>query len=319
MRDAAGAPRRPNGLKASTLALLVGVLLVVGLIAVVLGNGGGGAPSGPARAADGAPGLLYITLGDSLGQGVQPDPARTLKGGYARELHATLRKRFGGAAWKNGACSGATTTSMIDASRQCNAGAPVEYSGQGPQGSQLAWAAALLRSRKDRPTVVSLTIGGNDVIECAGDDTVLLRRCLSDRTPALERNVETIARTLAQAAGSRTVLAVATSYDPTVAGLKADPARFTEPVQVFHRFITGSMNPTLRASFAQHGWLIADVGRAFGEHGPLPADAPVVRRVCRLTWACENGDIHPNDQGYAVIADLFRRTVEQPLAEAIAG
>jgi hypothetical protein len=73
-------------------------------------------------------------------------------------------------------------------------------------------------------------------------------------------------------------------------------------------------NPVLRDAYEKAGASFVDVTEATGGYGPLEettrlepyGEIPTsVATVCRLTNYCEHGDIHPNTEGYAVIADLL--------------
>jgi hypothetical protein len=77
----------------------------------------------------------------------------------------------------------------------------------------------------------------------------------------------------------------------------------------FRQFV----NPALRATYARVGGKFADVTAATGGYVPLSRTTelapygrvPVaVAKICRLTYYCQYGDIHPRTPGYTIIAKL---------------
>jgi len=99
---------------------------------VTIGCGGPASTASPGRG-----GSYYLALGDSLAQGVQPDPAGAsvaTRHGYPDQLAAALRQRDPGLRLVKLGCSGETTGTMIS-------GTHCAY----PAGSQLAAAVQMPR------------------------------------------------------------------------------------------------------------------------------------------------------------------------------
>src|SRR5580658_1421750 len=105
-----------------------------------------------AAARTGLPAKYYVSLGDSLAQGVQPDPASgqsvETDRGYVDDLFAHYSAQFPGHLHlvKLG-CAGETTTSMLT-----GAGSPCTY----PQGSQLAAAVAFITAHRSEVTLITI-------------------------------------------------------------------------------------------------------------------------------------------------------------------
>lgn len=302
---------------AAVVAAVVGVLAVVCLV-TLRPFGGDDQPTATTvpDAAVTSEELVYLALGDSLSRGVQPDPpAVTLERGYPRLLRDRLQARAGRPVMLvEAGCGGATTESFVDGGKDCPPDAPVPYFNADAETSQLAWAEDQLRRRGDRPTLVTLSLGANDVLACASDDPDRVRACVDDGRDGFIERLDAIATRLAAAAGQRTVLAVATIYDPLLgaARLGAIPL---EAAAVFHSGVVDGVNPAIREHFAKAGWEVADLGRALHERAPLEStSSPTIDEVCRITWACTPpGDIHLNDAGYARSATLHERAVDRPL------
>ncbi|WP_320673128.1 SGNH/GDSL hydrolase family protein [Patulibacter defluvii] len=306
----AGGPRR-------LIALLAIAVIAVGLVVADLVRRDDQpvrrvAPDA-ARAVTGEP-LEYVALGDSLSRGVQPgDGGPTVTDeGYPRQLAARLRARQRVTLVEAG-CGGATTATMIDGG-PCGPDAPVPYLNRDRASSQLRWAVRHVRDRADRPTLVTLDIGGNDLQRCVTPDAARLRDCLDRLRPQLERRWRRIARELAAVAGPQTVLAVSTTYDPFVALVRTGTA-VRPAVRAMHRTLTRTLNPRMARIFRREGWLVADLARAMAAGDPVrgPSSRPV-RAVCDLTWMCARGDVHLNTDGYALAARRFDRATRRSLA-----
>ena len=143
-----------------------------------------------------------------------------------------------------------------------------------------------------RPDLVTLTIGGNDLMGAYGD------------TAAAEAVVRTVAgrvdRILAALAGTRTV--VTTVYDPSD-GTGAVPGGHLPPWPDAPRLL-GLLNGHLADLAARHGAAVADVHAQFQGHGAAVGDPgqSSPRPANRALWYC--GVIEPNAWG----AHEIRRT-----------
>jgi lysophospholipase L1-like esterase len=244
------------------------------------------AAAGPAPAT----GSSYVSVGDSM-----TAPGATYPSFVARTLGArtpSLRvSRLG--------CAGITAREVA------GGGGPCDY----PEGSQLAAAEAALRARRGRVDLVTLTIGGNDMLECTA---VADLGCLRQRLPALRSDLRAITRRLRAAAGRGTTLIGTTYHDPYLGywtqARRAD-ARASVPVVT-------EFNRALTAVYRSQGWRIADVGADFRiTDFRVPRGARLPRNVamtCRYTLACPEDpaafDVHPNRIGYERIGRLVVRT-----------
>lgn len=244
------------------------------------------AAAGPAPAA----GSTYVAVGDSM-----TAPGTTYPAFVAR----TLRVRAPSLRVRRLGCSGMTAGEVV------RGGGPCAYR----EGSQLAAAVADLRARRGRVDLVTVTIGANDVFECAAAADLA---CLRERLPGVRADVRTIARRLRAAAGPGATLVGTTYHDPFLGywtqSREAD-ARASVPV------IT-AFNRELAAVYRAEGWRVADVGADFRVTDfTVPAGSAQPRNVqitCRYTLACPPDpaafDVHPNRAGYERIGRLVVRT-----------
>ena len=301
-------------------ALALAVLVLAGVALAVLGLAQDRRTQAPPVVA--AAPLQVVSLGDSLSRGVQPvgagGAAVATDRGYPPRLTRLLRARHPDVRLVEAGCGGADVGTLLRGGR-CAPRAPVPYAGDGPSSSQVAWAVRELRSRGDAPTLVTLDVGGNDLLRCLRPDRRALERGLAAQRPGLERGLRAIARRLRAAAGPRTVLVGATVHDPFVGLLRVGGAP-RDVVLALHRAIHDRTNPRLARILRREGWLVADLGRALGGGGTTSGrDPTAVRAACELTWMCAVGDVHLQDAGYARAARLFDRVSRSAVDRAVGG
>ena len=258
------------------------------------------AASVAAPAAASAKTTWYLSLGDSLARGVQPNAAGTsvpTSQGYADAIFKAERKKIHGLKLKKLGCPGETTSSMIS-------GGICHYSG----GSQLAAARKFLRTHK--VAFATLDIGANDVDGCLKNGSIDIT-CVTTGMATAGKNVPTILAKLRAAGGAKLRMVGMTYYDPFLALYvqgSGYPALSLASVALADQF-----NATLTAAYKQAKFKVADVATAFQTDnktvsGALPVD---VAQICALTWMCapapRGPNIHANARGYKLIAATFEK------------
>ena len=250
----------------------------------------------------------YLSLGDSLSQGVQPNVAGTslpTRQGYPDQLYAALRHSRPGLRLVKLGCGGETTITMID-------GGICSY----PAGSQLAAAVSFLRAHPGRVSLITIDIGANDSGSCLSRPAVgAVASCVAKSIPGTVDSLTKIMSRLRAAAGPRVRIIGMTYYVPSLAqwrgGLMGQAlARFSEGlVTTYNKVLTGI--------YKAHGARVADVFTAFhsedfSDHVTLHRIGRVPRNVaaiCTWTWECapkpRGPNIHANPVGYSVIALTF--------------
>ncbi len=140
------------------------------------------------------------------------------------------------------------------------------------------------------PSLVTLTIGGNDLLGAFGD-TGLARRVTADVGAAVERALGVITARLAPS--GRVV--VGTVYDPSDG--TGDGARLGLPAWPDAVAVIAELNETLRAVAKAGGAAVAEIAERFQGHGLLAGDptAPSARPAVRDQWFCRL--IEPNAWG----------------------
>jgi lysophospholipase L1-like esterase len=270
--------------------------------------------SGGARARDASPSpavSYYVSLGDSLSQGVQPDSAgRSVptRQGYADLLYAALRRGDRGLRLVKLGCGGETTHTMIN-------GGICRY----PAGSQLAAAASFLRAHRGKISLITIDIGANDPDSCVTTRLSFsgVASCIAASFPDTLVNLRKVMSTLRAAAGAGVRVIGMSYYVPTLAqwrsGLLGQAlARVSEKV-------VGGYNRLLSGVYQAYGARVADVFDAFHSAdfagqvnvsgmGEIP---PNVAAICEFTWECASAPRGPNEHattaGYNVIAQTFWR------------
>jgi lysophospholipase L1-like esterase len=266
-----------------------------------------------------APKRFYVSLGDSLSVGVQPNSAGknlNTRQGYPRQL----AKLVGNLKLVEYGCGNATTKTFIDGSRKCAPARKPGYKNTSPKTSQLAAAVKFLKSNRKRTAFVTIDIGANDLQICAKNGSIDLN-CVNDGIAAIKKYGPKIAKALRKAAGKGLPMAVSTLYDPflqqwfsgslgqAIAKGSVDLAR-------------KQVNPAIVNAFKPQGFKIAKTDVDFSTYVPFSrtttyagqAGVPVaVAEICRLTFMCRpkpvGPNIHATTKGYAVMAKAFRKAL----------
>jgi lysophospholipase L1-like esterase len=264
------------------------------LITVAVVTTGVAGTTGSAHAASKV--TYYLSLGDSLAAGEQHQ--------YPDQLFKGVRDDFKQLRLVKMGCGGETALGMIVGDVGC---APGIY----PHGSQLAEAVAFLQDHAGQVAFITIDIGANDLLGLYGcldfDTFVLDATCVQTNLPTVDAHIATIIQTLADTAPGVPIYAM-TYYDPLL-GMWY----FGYPsVAVSDNAVVDELNDGFSATYQANGAVVADVWGAFGSEnfdlvqtdqwGTVPTN---VANACDWTRFCTNADIHPNVEGYGVIAQAF--------------
>ena len=297
------------------------VFVLLGAGAAVVAMLVGGATPATAAANGSPPVKYYLSLGDSLSQGVQPATPPLPPGvslgqsietdqGYADDLFAHYSAQLpGNLQLVKLGCPGETTTSMLT-----GAGSPCTY----PAGSQLAQAVAFIRAHRSAVVLVTIDIGANNVDGCAAGGVINLS-CVARGFAAARADMPKILGALQSVVGEDTVIAGMNFYDPFLADYLAGPTGQALAAQSVT--LDGALNSLLGGSFGAFGVPVADVQTAFSttdftDTATLPGVGTVplnVARICEWTWMCAPSpigpNIHANATGYQAIAAAFQQVI----------
>lgn len=149
-----------------------------------------------------------------------------------------------------------------------------------------------------RPSLVTVTIGGNDVLTSYGDSAAA-RRTISRVEVGVSRALVALRPLLA--AGGRVVLG--TVYDPSDG--TGDAGRLGLPSWPDAVAIVAELNDTLRRVAQQHGAAVAEIAERFRGHGLLAGDPTTAdaRPAHRDLWLWRV--IEPNAWGASGVREAF--------------
>jgi lysophospholipase L1-like esterase len=253
-------------------------------------------------------GSYYLSLGDSLAQGVQADPLGHVGDtdrGYADQFYDLVRRDYRDLRLVKLGCPGETTRSMIRG-RHCPYVA----------GSQLAQAVAFLHDHRGRVPLITLDIGANDRRSCFTDPIhAPVLPCATGPTAPTAANLALILARLRAAAGPRTLIIGMTYYAPELPEWRYGPGGRVR-AQASER-LSLAFDAELDQVYRAAGDRVADVAGAFATAdfaGRVPVRSvglmpPNVAAICRWTWTCarppRGPNKHPDEAGYTVIARAF--------------
>ncbi|MGY1602165.1 SGNH/GDSL hydrolase family protein [Geodermatophilus sp. SYSU D00815] len=154
----------------------------------------------------------------------------------------------------------------------------------------------------ERPDLVTLTVGGNDLLAAYGDTRAaraVVRRVRAD----VDRVLGTVTARLAP--GGRVLLG--TVYDPSDG--TGDTARLGLPPWPDGVAVIGELNEALRGVAAAHGAAVAEIAEEFAGHGLRAGDParPDPRPGSRELWFCSV--IEPNAWGAGGVRAAFWRAL----------
>jgi LPXTG-motif cell wall-anchored protein len=269
---------------------------------------------GVAAASQPAAPSYYLSLGDSLAVGVQPDSHGQLHSGpgYADLLFAAQKATQPNLQLVKLGCSGETAQTMLN-------GGICHYNGSS---SQLDAATRFLAAHRGATRLVTLDIGANDVASCVTANNMLDAACAEKAVQQVSKNLPVILSRLRSAdPGVGVQWAGMTYYDPFLAaGLLGDQGR-QEAAESLK--LTDALNGVLAQEYHAAGFALAPVDQRFATHDTRQVNAPGlgtvprnVATICMLTWACTTPpvgpDIHTNNAGYGTIASAFASVLRAP-------
>lgn len=247
----------------------------------------------------------YVSVGDSYAAGYQP-PGSPTDAGFAAQVVRRLAGTPQALELVQLGCPGATTSSVLD-----EPGCPHPYGPDVPAHpgtTQLAALERVLGERAGRVRLVTVVLGGNDVLPClAGDDAA---DCVRAALPGLTTRLGTVLAAVRRLAPTATVVGL--GYPDVLLGLLAtgserDAGRARASVPVFRDLL----GPALARTYDAAGARFVDVAALSGAYDPLTPTTTVqgrpvpasVATLCASTHVCTTGDIHPDGTGYSWYAD----------------
>jgi lysophospholipase L1-like esterase len=243
---------------------------------------------------------LYLALGDSA-------PIWNGDVSYPNLIVSHYKRSGIDLTLTNMACSGETTSSMISGSLCA------------PGGSQLNNAEAFLRLHRGSVALITIDIGGNDIVYCGGL-TGIDERCVKKAEKMIRVNLDSIITGLRKSAGPSVPIASMTYYDPFLGDWLAGGT--TQTVALDTVPILVHLNHLITNIYTSFGDRTADVQGAFEStdlqtfvDSPWGSVPVAVSNACSLLdITCQAGmpegfGDDPNPAGAVVIAEAFETTI----------
>jgi lysophospholipase L1-like esterase len=272
----------------------------------------GGAPTDTSTSSPPRSGR-YVSIGDSYAAGYQPTSANggaTNRNGFAYRVVTDAAAKGYRLTLTNFGCAGATTASALH-----DPGCPPRNLGPGAKSygrkTQAAAAAAYLAANRGKVALVTVILGGNDITSCA--DSANAVSCVSAALVQVRANLTTLLSTLREAAGPTTRIVGLTYPDIFLGDLLSKQADQRSLGQQSVLAFKSLINPNLQATYEAAGASFLDVTAATGAYGSMAATTKLApygtiptpaAKICTLTYYCQYRDIHPRNDGYALIAKL---------------
>ncbi|MBE2998914.1 SGNH/GDSL hydrolase family protein [Nocardiopsis sp. HNM0947] len=277
----------------------------------------------------------YLSVGDSLTVGVQPDgeglPEQTDEA-YTDFLTASLAEEGHELEHQRAGCRGETTSSFLEGG---NPACGDRYDG----GSQVETAEDFLEENEGDVELITLSLGINNLAGCfeqvdlsdPADASNLDTDCVEEGLEQVEDELPEVTERLREAAGPDTQIVGMTYYNPFLAPWAVEHVDDPDPgtpggelpdgrgVVDYAVGVLEQLNDTLRSAYAEQDIDVADVEARFdsGEFD-VPQESTTglplnVQRVCDWTWMCDTDvgpDIHTNAEGAREIARVHEEQVE---------
>ena len=255
----------------------------------------------------------YVSLGDSYAAGYQASgrgKGTTTTNGFAYQVVRRAKAKGYHYTLVNFGCGGATTASMLSSSG-CTSGqygpSAAHYSA-----TQTVAAVAFLKAHRGHIALITVSIGGNDVIPCGVRSDALT--CLTSSVGTVRSNLNSILRQVRAAAGASTRIVGTTYPDVLLGNLLSTNQSLRSLASLSVTAFRSLINPALQAAYQAVDGRFVDVTAAFGGYGSLTQTTSLApygkipvpaAKICTLTYFCEFQDIHPRTAGYGIIADLI--------------
>jgi lysophospholipase L1-like esterase len=259
----------------------------------------------------------YLSLGDSLSAGVQPNTAGQslpTDRGFTDQLYAKLRRDHRDLRLHKLGCPGDNTNTMINGGICGYSGGDLD-SYTADTGSQLAATLAFLGQHRGHVPLITIVVGADNIVPCLYLGTFAkIAACVQQQLPVIQSQLTQILAQLTAADPAATIIGM-TYYDVSLASWLTGTAGQTFATQSVA--LASAFRDLLTGVYQAAGARVADVYNAFETSdmtdqlrlpviGTVPED---VGLICEWTWMCtpapQGPNIHATITGYSVIARTF--------------
>jgi len=264
-----------------------------------------------ASAASGATfSAFYLDVGASSSLGFQPTGivnhnGRRTNTGYANDLLEVENIKGVSLTLTQLGCPGETVETILGPT-------PINHCYKGSE-TQMTQSVKFLKAKKNQTGLVTIDLGFNDIRTCLSV-TPVNETCVNRAVAAVQRDMPKIVEKLKAAAGPHVRFVGVEFENPFLADYllgASGPSNAAATTIAMDR-----MNAALGRAFTNGGVAVANVPAMFQSDNATRVSIPNVGvvpenvyRACQLTWQCYGPpfgpDDHPNDAGYALIAQAI--------------
>ena len=218
-----------------------------------------------------------MALGDSLAAGYQPGGAELRDTAYPALTASRLGAGGDELTLENLGCSGETTTSLVK-------GGKCDFA----SGSQLEQAETLLKRSED-VALVTIDIGGNDLLRCVRGGAQIDTACVKSGVATVTKNLPAILERLRTAAGDDVPVLVLGYYNPWLAAKALDQP--VKGVDAAAKAYTG-LSAAIEAAATKSGTTFVGLDEAFSTNDTTPTTIngrtvpENAAKICTLTNIC---------------------------------
>jgi lysophospholipase L1-like esterase len=257
--------------------------------------------AGTAAAARSPAPVYYLAMGDSMAAGTG---ASTTASRYVNVLYDHELTRIPNLQLDNIACGGATTGSVIN-------GPGCSYT----TGTQLGDAESFLRAHSGHVAFVTIDIGANNVDSCQTGPSTISTTCLENGLSDITSQLPQILSGLVSAYPGVAIYGM-NYYDPFLGEWMLGSSG--QMIAQESENDVGILNTLLAQLYAAGGASTADPASLFQTTDFDPTGSYLgqtepqnVADICNWTLFCsDDGNIHPNDTGHALVASAFGRVID---------
>lgn len=257
---------------------------------------------------------FYLAVGASESVGVQPNvdapSGSPTSDGYANRFVELAHQDGIDLSLAQVGCPGETTVTAISGIDHC-------YNGLS---SQLAAAEDFLSAHHDDFGIVTIDLGFNDVRSCIHTTKVSLP-CTATKIQQIKNNVASIISSLQSVAGPNVVFLGLNHENPFI-GTQLSNYHLRTAYFLSSSAVISQLNTALASVYGSFKVHLVDIAGALQPNSTAELTRKNVRTyvasaresICDYTWMCAAApygpNLHPNDTGYAVMANAIEEVAK---------
>ena len=184
----------------------------------------------------------------------------------------------------------------------------------GINGGQLTTARQRIDDTDTDATVVTIDIGGNDLLRCVRGGAQIDTACVTAGVGTVKKNLPTILKRLKAAAGADVPVLVLGYYNPWLAAKALNqPVKGVDAAAKAYTALSTAIESAAKSS----GTTFVGLDQAFSTNDTTPTtingrSVPKnAAAICTLTNICTAADIHLTDEGAATVARVLAKAAQK--------